>query len=417
MQRREFTVPSVAAAFACWAGFVTGPNAMISATASFFMKPFSQDFHLNRTEVSLFTLISPFVVALFVPMAGRTIDRFGVRKVLIPSVIVLGLAQFLTAAVRTPLELAGAYFILSVAAAFDSSVGYAKVISTWFSRWRGLVLGLAVALGAGASSAAMPQFIRYLIEHCTWRGAYVGMGTLILVVGVPSLFFFLRLPAAAEQAARQTTSDVGFTRAEVLRKPTFWALFAAIFLGSMSLIGTIGHAFPMWTERGFPPATAATALSFIFIASIVGQTSSGFLADRFDTARAAMPYFACSVIGLLIEHSVRPPSNLLYVGALMHGLGQGGEVALAAYLVTRFFGLKHFGAIYSVIFAASNSGLGVGILIMGVCHDLSGSYDPMRYVFGAAMFVSFCLIGVLGPYRFTKAGVPIQSAAGEIAMA
>jgi MFS family permease len=308
--------------------------------------------------------------------------------------------------VRSPLELAGAFFILSLAAAFDSSVGYAKVISLWFSRWRGLVLGAAVALGAGVSSTAMPQIVHYLIDRYSWRGAYVGLGVIILALGVPTLVFLLRTPPVTE-VARQATAEAGLTRAEALRRPTLWCLFAAIFLGSMSLIGTIGHAFPMWTERGFAPQTATTALSLIFMASILGQLSSGFLADRFDSARAAMPYFACSVVGLLIEHTTKQ-SQLLYVGALFHGLGQGGEVALAAYLVTRFFGLRHFGAIYGVIFAASNGGLGVGILAMGVCHDLFGSYDPMRWVFVISMFMAFCLIGVLGPYRFTKAGVPID---------
>jgi MFS family permease len=415
MKTREFTIASGTAAFAAWAGFVTGPNTMISSISGLFIKPLSQTFHLNRTEISAFNLISPLFVALFVPTAGKWVDRWGPRRVLIPALIVFALSQFLVAFVNNVLELGLALAVLSLAAAFDSSVGYAKVISLWFSRWRGLVLGLAVALGAGAGSTAMPQVVHYLIDRFSWRGAYVGIGVIILVLGVPSLLFFLRTPPASE-AARQATATSGLTRAEALRRPAFWLLFGAIFLGSMSLIGTIAHAFPMWTERGFTPQTATTALSLIFAGSIAGQLSSGFMADRFDTARAAMPYFASSVIGLLIEHTTTQP-GLLYLGALMHGLGQGGEVALAAYLVTRFFGLRHFGAIYSVIFAASNFGLGVGIMAMGVCHDVTGSYAPMRWVFGATMFTAFVLIGVLGPYRYTKGGVPMGSREPQVALA
>jgi MFS family permease len=101
----------------------------------------------------------------------------------------------------------------------------------------------------------------------------------------------------------------------------------------------------------------------------------------------------------------------------MHGLGQGGEIALAAYFTSRYFGLRHFGAIYSLFFAVSNVGIGVGLISMGVCHDAVGSYLPMRLVFGPAMFVSFCLMGMLGPYRFTKHGIPINAYEAEKATA
>ena len=412
---REFTASSVGAAVAAWAGYATGPVTMISAVVGLFMKPLSAEFHLSRTEVSAFNLISPIVVALCVPFAGRSIDRWGLRRVLIPAVILFALSQFLVSQAQSPWQLAGAFLVLSLAAAFHSSVGYAKVISQWFARWRGLVLGLVVALGAGAGSAAIPQITRILIERYTWRGAYMGLGGIILVVGVPIMLLCLREPPKG-QAEQQTTADAGLTRGEALRTPSFWMLFMAILLGSMSLVGTVAHAFPMYVERGVSPVAAGTALSLVFIGSIVGQFSSGFLVDRLASSKAAMPYFAAAVVGLLIEHTTANVP-LLFGGALLHGLGQGGENALAAYLVTRFFGLKHFGSIYGLIFAASNIGIAIGILSMGVCHDLAGDYSPMRWVFGGTMFTSFCLMGLLGAYRFSKSGMPIQAAEPEITLA
>jgi MFS family permease len=350
-----------------------------------------------------------------VPLAGRSLDRWGLRKVLIPAVVAFALSQFLVSQAHSPWQLAGALVVLSLAAAFHSSVGYAKIISQWFARWRGLVLGLVVALGAGAGSAAVPQITRILIERYGWRGAYMGLGAIILVVGVPIMVFCLREPPRGG-AERPTTADAGLTRAEALRQPVFWMLFLAILLASMSLVGTVAHAFPMYTERGISPVAAGTALSLVFIGSICGQFSSGFLVDRLASSKAAMPYFAAAVAGLLIEHTTTNVP-LLFGGALLHGLGQGGENALAAYLVSRFFGLKHFGSIYSLIFAASNIGIAIGIMSMGICHDLAGGYEPMRWVFGGVMVGSFCLMGLLGPYRYTKAGLPIQSLEGEITLA
>ena len=84
----------------------------------------------------------------------------------------------------------------------------------------------------------------------------------------------------------------------------------------------------------------------------------------------------------------------------MMGLGLGGEIGQNAYLISRYFGLRNFGAIYGLTFAASNVGIGIGVMMMGWVKELSGSFEPMRYVFGSTMAIAVLCIALLPQFRF-----------------
>jgi MFS family permease len=124
------------------------------------------------------------------------------------------------------------------------------------------------------------------------------------------------------------------------------------------------------------------------------------MVDRLNTPRVVLPYFISALIGLVIVHTVSAPAFLLG-GALMMGMGLGGEIGQNAYLISRYFGLKNFGAIYGLTFAASNIGIGFGVMAMGWVKQLTGTFEPMRYVFGTTMFAAVICIALLPKFTFS----------------
>jgi MFS family permease len=404
MPDSEFTKGSVGAATAAWMGFFIGPNALLAATQGLFMQPVAAAFGLNRTSISAVMLISPWTAAVCAPLAGRAMDRWGLRRVLLPGIAMFGLMHFLMSRADSTGQLMLVTVLLAGAAGFHSAVGYAKVVSLWFARNRGFVLGIVAALGTGVSSAAVPQVLRLVIRDHGWRGGYVSLAALILLVGLPTVSFLLREPVAAASnpgAAAPAALLPGLSAMQAMRRPAFWLLFGAILFASMALIGTVVHAFPMLTERGFSAAVATTALSFMFIGSVIGQLGSGYLVDRIDTPRTALPFFIAALFGVLIVHSAAYTPSLL-IGSLLLGIGTGAENGLAAYLTSRYFGLRGFGHIFGFMLAAANLGIGVGLMLMGIAHDLAGDYGPMRGVFGAAMVLAVVCMALLGPYVYSS---------------
>ena len=105
------------------------------------------------------------------------------------------------------------------------------------------------------------------------------------------------------------------------------------------------------------------------------------------------------------------------IGALCLGLGLGSETALIAFLAGRYFGMRHYGEIYGYLFAVFLFGSGLGPWLMGVCFDITGSYNPALVGFGLALLIASYLISRLGPYLYPvsgKGGILMESSAPAV---
>jgi nitrate/nitrite transporter NarK len=76
------------------------------------------------------------------------------------------------------------------------------------------------------------------------------------------------------------------------------------------------------------------------------------------------------------------------------------EVDLIAFLISRYFGLRAFGRVYSSAFAAFALAGAFGPLIMGASFDRTGSYRVAMVTFLAATLVAAVLMTRLGPYPY-----------------
>lgn len=412
--KSEFNRASVSAALGVWIGFVVGPNAMIAATNSNFLNVLPDALHTSRTEISFVLALALWLNAALVPFAGKAMDRFGVRRVILPGILVFALAFFLLSRMQVLWHFVALQALLTTGAALTSSVGYAKVVAMWFDRHRGFVLGLCVALGAGAAQTVMPKVSAWLILDHGWRGGYIGLSAIVLCLGFPLVYLLVRAPGRAA-APTALTRDVegavphvpspidqlGVTRGQALRQPMFYLVFVAILCASLALLGTMQHVVPMLLERGLPLTSATTVMSCAFAGVVAGEFSSGFLVDRFNTPRVILPYFVCAAIGVITVHT-RNDLPVLLPGAFLMGLGLGGEVGQNAYLVSRYFGLKAFGAIYGMTFAASAIGNGTGLILLGMIRDRTGSYADGRYLVGGAILVSIVCIACLRPFVYAS---------------
>lgn len=407
----EFNRASVSAALGVWIGFMVGPNAMIAATNSNFLKVLPEALNASRTSVSLVLAMALWLNAALLPAAGKAMDRFGVRAVILPGILIFSAAFFLLSRMNLLWHFVLLQALLTVGATLTSSVGYAKIVSMWFDRNRGLVLGLCVALGAGAAQTVMPKISAWLISAYGWRGGYLGISAIILCLGFPLVYLLVRAPDhkvdqrvnpdGVPHGVPAPIDQIGVTRAQALRQPIFYLVFFAIMFGSMALLGTMQHAVPMLTERGLTLGTATTVMSCAFAGVVLGEFSAGFIVDRLNTPRVILPYFISALIGVLIVHSQNSLAILL-PGAFLMGLGLGGEVGQNAYLVSRYFGLKAFGAIYGMTFAASAIGNGTGLILLGIIRDQTGSYELGFYLVGGAISISVICIACLRPFIYSS---------------
>jgi MFS family permease len=389
-------------------GLFLGPIPIAIFSFGVFLKPLSGDLHVGRGTVSLAHALASLALALGAPLAGRLIDRFGPRRVILPSTVLAGLILLsVTVSSARLWQLYLFYSALGLVISGVSPVCYSHVVTCWFDRRRGLALGVAM-FGLGLGALAIPSLAQVLIDEFGWRGAFGLLGAGVLMVAFPVVARFLKdrpeeIGLAAEGSAASSTPAAlyqsGLRWNQAGRDGTFWLLFCSFLLVSAGVQACLTHVSSILSDRGAGAQTAAFATSLFGGGVLLGRTGTGYLLDRFFAPRVAATIFgsAAAGIGLL---AVAASQELAFLAAFFIGLGLGAEVDIMAYLTSRYFGLRAFGSIYGFIFAGFGLAGGSGAYFMGAAFDASGSYRPMLAIFCVATFTGALLMLCVGPYRY-----------------
>jgi MFS family permease len=184
--------------YGCWAVLTAAVGLLFSYSPIFvfsfgvFVSSFVREFHASRTQVSLAFTLASVMVSVGSPVAGRLVDRFGGRAVIIPSIGILGLLLISLKFISTSLwQIYAAFLLLGLIGSVTNPVAYCKVVSNWFDRRRGLALALTM-LGLGVGSILMPPIAQRLIALYGWRSAYGILGVVVLVLAIPPVGLFLK---------------------------------------------------------------------------------------------------------------------------------------------------------------------------------------------------------------------------------
>jgi MFS family permease len=366
-----------------------------------FIKPLEAEFGWDRGSISAGLALCALCSAISLPVAGGLMDKYGVRPVMLTS-IVLFAANIAAIALSNVL----AVFILLVALSGitgvgQGPVGYVKGISSFFDKRRGIAIGLAVS-GTGVGTALLPQYAQWLITTMGWRAAYVGLAVVLVAVAAPAVLLFIREPASSPMArARQTQAGLGvalpgLSVREAIASRSFWLLGLGFVLAAMAVNGMVVHVVSLLSDRGWPADAAARIMIWAGLASVAGRLIAGYLLDRLFAPYVALLSFLVGLAGLYFLASDASP----VLGVIGVGLTTGAEIDIIAYMTSRYFGLRQFGQLYGYLFGLFLVGTGAGPALMGAVHTRLQSYDMAFLAFGVMLAIAGCVMLFLGPYRY-----------------
>ena len=390
-------------------GLFMGYGPIVTFTFGVFLRLLNQEFGWSRGDIAQAFSLSLLVMSVAFPFIGRLVDRLGARKVIIPSILLFGLAFMSLSQLSANLwHLYAVYIVLGLVGGGTAPVPYSNVLSHWFDKKRGLALGVAM-VGLGLGAFVMPSLAQSLLVSYGWRHAYIIIGVMVMIVTIPVVGLFLKetpemvglAPDGATIVHQPTAGHpqyVGLTATEAWQTSTFWVLVGSFFLMSASVHGCLIHLVPLLTDRGISPQLAAAATSLFGGALLFGRVGAGYLLDHFFASTVAVGFFSGATLGLILLWSGATGSTA-FVAAFLVGLGMGAEGDIIAYLVGRYFGLRAFGEIYGYAFGAFTLGGVVGPLLMGKGFDATGSYSLGLGVFVFATMLAAGLMTRLGPYR------------------
>src|SRR4051794_12518410 len=225
-----------------------------------FFTPLIREFGWTRAELSWgFSSVS-IVGAMWAPLAGRIVDRYGPLPLQLFGATVLGCTLIALSTVHSLLQYYALMALcLSLGATALGPIASNTAVAGWFMRRRGQALGLATA-GISMGGVVFVPLAHALIERLGWRDAFVALGATVLCAGLLPIALFMRKPpkelAAIERPrhggdpalARELERSV--TAREAVRDPNFWLIAGAFALTVMGLSAILLHQIPLLIDLG-----------------------------------------------------------------------------------------------------------------------------------------------------------------------
>lgn len=357
---------------------------------SVFLVALLREFGWSRSTVagafSVFTLVHGAMNLLL----GWLSDRVGPRRVIAAGGALLALALWSDSLVHTPWQLYlafGGFTAIGVATAGWTPA--VVLVQRHFTERLGLALGIAGA-GIGLGILLLVPACQALIDAFGWRWAFRGLSIVCAAWILPGTWLVVReAPGATGPASAPTRAVATGTRggtAPTVDLPLggavttlpFWLMAGATFLGNVCSQTIHVHQAAFLVDRGMMPMLAASVVSVVGAASILGKTGGGWVSDVLprEVVYVVGMVFMISGIGLLLGMVLGPSLWLAYGYAVLFGAGYSVTASLTPAIVSDRFRGQHFGSIFGVTQVAGALGSALGAWLPGRLFDVMVSYVP-----------------------------------------
>src|SRR5579863_6826460 len=377
-------------------GVMAGFGSLFVYTFTVFVKPLGAAFGWSREAVSLGFGLAAITLGIVSPLLGRWLDRFGPRRIILPCMAVYVCAIASLSLLRPGIwQFYATCIVLGLVGNGAAHLAYSRSISTWFQRRLGTALAF-VMVGAGLGAMILPVFAQAIITRAGWRSAYLSLGVLALLLGLPLSWRYVR-DRGSESRSAAPIEHPGQPWQQGLRSYAFWIIVAVLFVSSISMNGAITHLSALLTDRGITPGDAAICASLLGGSSLLGRVVVGWLLDRFFGARVALVVSLITAAGIfLLARATSFPAGCF--AAALIGVGAGGEAAITPYLLTRFFGLRAFSTLYGLTWTFYAAAGAIGPVILGRAFDLTGSYTSLLVALAGALALAAAMNLLLPRY-------------------
>lgn len=376
--KQEKTMYIIAAVCACL--MACGTMGLVNAYGVFY-KPMADALEVGQGAITLHMSISNLIIGLGTPFIARMISH----NVRIKNILLAGAALILVSG--TVIALCHNVMIMNIAAVFRG-MGFAGVsmmiitmiIGNWFVKFRGTLTGIALSF-SGIGSAIASPIISSLIQNIGYEKTYLGYVILIVLFILPSIFFLPLKPqdigmrpygeneAEEKKTAKAADMNLPFTSRSMIFVTLIIMVLCVVLLTSLS-----PHLSSLAQTYGYGASVGAALLSFSMIGNVASKFVLGAMVDKIGAFKGVVCMLCTSLAGLVII-LMNPGGTLpLLAGGFLYGtIFSVGSLGIS--MITRtLYGDAQYGKAYSLITLFTSVAAAVGLTLIGMLYDLTGSY-------------------------------------------
>jgi MFS family permease len=368
------------------------------------MVPLQQTFDWARADLQSavsFMFLGSVVASQIV---GWLNMRFGMKRVTIISLCALSLSFIaMTRMGPSIVTLYLSFFLMSLASMGTMHVTWTHLVNLWFEHNRGLALALVLS-GTGLAAMLIPSAVSSVITRWNWQAAFWLLAALPVVLVLPLVLAWMKEPARAAvrvggPQAPAAAPAAGVSLREGVRNPRFWLLNIALSMIVACVVTLVTNGVPLLRDKGLEAVDAARIFGSFGLSLILGRVVVGYLVDRLWAPGVAAVALSLPALGcLLLGTSGAGDTAWLVAGVMLVGIGAGAEFDLAAFLVSRYFGMRDYGRLFGIHLGLITLASTLAPWLFGQLYRSTGSYQATLMVCGPLFLAARLAMLALGRY-------------------
>ncbi|MFA5495937.1 MAG: MFS transporter [Porticoccaceae bacterium] len=359
----------------------------------------------RRSDLLATVTFSSFGAVFSSQLAGSLNRRYGIKRVTVWSLLGLPLAFLLMSQVDrlggSIWTLYGLFFLVTFAGVGTLQVTWTQVVNLWFDKNRGLALAMILS-GSGIAGLVLPPMVTTAVEMWGWRGGFLSMAILPLVITLPLALMWLssseRKPAAPGAPADGPALLPGILFPVAVRSWRYWTINISMVLVASAIIVMVVNTVPLLQDKGYSAIEASQIFGAFGISLVAGRVLVGYLVDRLWAPGVAFVALALPALGCFILAAMGGNPLLVVAGVAMVGVGAGAEFDIAAFLIARYFGMRDYGRLFGLQMAVISGGICLAPTGAAFLYQSFGNYDAVLLVNMGLFLVGSTMLLVLGRY-------------------
>lgn len=360
---------------------------------SLFLVPVTQHLGISRGEYSLAYSLKGVSALISTGLSGGLLMRFGYRRSAMASLVMAIAGMVILSSCDNGFVFALGSIVLGLADGICISAGATRIITSWFHKRKGTVLGLATA-GTGIGGSLVCILLSNVIESNGWRNAYLccaAMTALILVLIVllvkdrPEDIGLRPYGYGSKEIGRAVAGKdwwSGFSIKQMIKSPLFYLMCVGTFLSCVCATMVLNVLVAHLQDRGLSSSDAVSMQSILLLLLALYKFGLGAASDRFGARPVMMLCITASAASLVMFSLVSSPW-LAWIAIIVYTAALPLTSVMIPLLSTSLFGYRAQVSCVGIFFAmASAAGIITTPLINSI-YDHIGSYSPVFLIAAA----------------------------------
>ncbi|KAH8705875.1 major facilitator superfamily domain-containing protein [Talaromyces proteolyticus] len=332
-------------------------------------------------QIDLIGTLSISLMTLGAPFATSWAKLYSPRSVILAGGLIFSVALILASFSKTLWQFLLTQGLLLGIGTCLSYMPSVTVAPTWFTRHRGLAMGIILS-GTGIGGVAWPLALRSLIDNVGFRNTLRITGAMSFVLTWAS-GFFIRWPDSQISRIRAENSTSMSRSSGLFQLPVVnWQIARSRKFIAQAVGGALQAAayytpvffFASYARTlGYSQATSANFIALSNAANAVGKVAIGYMADKFgrlNTLLLSTFISAISALALWLPSclsATQSDGRALFVAfTIFYGIFASAYVSLFPTSLVELFGVQNFASVNGLLYMLRGMATLVGTPVAGV---------------------------------------------------